>query len=93
MLLPPRRATGPCFGHALSPPSAAGCHSARCISSFAVPSATARREQFSELQMVKSEVEYTQQLCDQCAQELIMEFNEWYIGKLCSRQNASGNAG
>jgi kinesin family protein 6/9 len=27
---------------------------------------------------VRSEVEYTQQLCDTCAQELAMEFNEWF---------------
>ena len=39
------------------------------------------REQYSELQMVKSEVEYTQQLCDTCAREILMEFNEWYGGK------------
>lgn len=29
------------------------------------------------LPQVRSEVEYTQQLCDTCAKELAMEFNEW----------------
>ena len=29
------------------------------------------------LQIVRSEVEYTQQLCDTCAKELVQEFNDW----------------
>lgn len=36
------------------------------------------REQYNELQAVKSEVSYTQKLVDQCTQELVMDFNEWY---------------
>eukprot|EP00798_Chlamydomonas_sp_ICE-L_P031791 gene31791-6988_t len=36
------------------------------------------REQFSELQMVRSEVDYTQQLCEACTKELVMGFTKWY---------------
>ena len=37
------------------------------------------REQYSELQMVKAEADYTQKLVEQCMQELVMEFQEWYV--------------
>ncbi|KAK9816474.1 hypothetical protein WJX72_000729 [[Myrmecia] bisecta] len=36
------------------------------------------RDQYAELQVVKSEVPYTQQLCEQCTQELVLEFDTWY---------------
>ena len=36
------------------------------------------RDQYSELQMVKAEADYTQKLVEQCTQELVMEFQEWY---------------
>lgn len=36
------------------------------------------REQYSELQMVKAEGDYTQKLVEQCTHELVMEFQEWY---------------
>jgi kinesin family protein 6/9 len=35
------------------------------------------RDQYNELQMLKSEVAYTQQLVDQCSQQLLMGFDEW----------------
>jgi hypothetical protein len=35
------------------------------------------RDQFNELQMLKSEVAYTQQLVDQCSQQLLIGFDEW----------------
>lgn len=41
------------------------------------------REQYSELQMVKAEVDYTQKLVEQCMQELVMDFQEWCV---CSYQ-------
>lgn len=37
------------------------------------------REHYNDLQVVKSEVDYTQGLVDQCAKELVLEFNAWYI--------------
>lgn len=37
------------------------------------------REQYSELQMVKAEADYTQKLVEQCTQELVMDFQEWYV--------------
>ncbi|PNH09409.1 hypothetical protein TSOC_003995 [Tetrabaena socialis] len=36
------------------------------------------REHYNELQLVKSEVDYTQGLVDQCNKELLLEFAEWY---------------
>ncbi|GAX77459.1 hypothetical protein CEUSTIGMA_g4903.t1 [Chlamydomonas eustigma] len=54
------------------------------------------RDQYSELQMVKSEIEYTQQLCDACAQELAMEFNQWYLrnygGEFSHYEGSEGDA-
>ena len=35
------------------------------------------REQYSELQMVKAEADYTQKLVEQCTHELVMEFQDW----------------
>jgi kinesin family protein 6/9 len=37
----------------------------------------AYRDQYNELQMLKSEVAYTQQLVEQCSQQLLLEFEEW----------------
>lgn len=37
------------------------------------------REQYSELQMVKAEADYTQKLVEQCTQELVIEFQEWCV--------------
>ena len=37
------------------------------------------REQYSELQMVKAEADYTQKLVEQCTQELVMDFQEWCV--------------
>ncbi|KAF5834060.1 kinesin motor domain-containing protein [Dunaliella salina] len=39
---------------------------------------TQYKDQFGELQMVRSESDYTQQLCDTCAQEIVEDFNAWY---------------
>lgn len=36
------------------------------------------REQYSELQMVKAEADYTQKLVEQCMQELVQDFQDWY---------------
>lgn len=36
------------------------------------------REQYSELQMAKAEADYTQKLVEQCTQELVQEFQDWY---------------
>ncbi|KAG2446184.1 hypothetical protein HXX76_000777 [Chlamydomonas incerta] len=36
------------------------------------------KENYNELQVVKSEVDYTQGLVDQCNKELLLEFAEWY---------------
>ncbi|KAL0026017.1 hypothetical protein WJX79_001669 [Trebouxia sp. C0005] len=36
------------------------------------------REQYSELQMVKAEADYTQKLVEQCMQELVHDFQDWY---------------
>ncbi|GIL72545.1 hypothetical protein Vretimale_4317 [Volvox reticuliferus] len=36
------------------------------------------KENYNELQVVKSEVDYTQGLVDQCNKELLLEFTEWY---------------
>lgn len=36
------------------------------------------RDQYSELQMLRSEVEYTQCLVETCKQELLTEFDQWY---------------
>lgn len=30
-------------------------------------------------QMVRSEVDYTQQLCDTCSKELAREFKDWWV--------------
>lgn len=39
------------------------------------------REQYSELQMVKAEADYTQKLVEQCMQELVMDFQEWCVAR------------
>jgi hypothetical protein len=31
------------------------------------------------MQMVRSEVDYTQQLCDTCSKELAREFKDWWV--------------
>ncbi|KAL0031522.1 hypothetical protein WJX77_005047 [Trebouxia sp. C0004] len=36
------------------------------------------REQYSELHMVKAEADYTQKLVEQCMQELVQDFQDWY---------------
>ncbi|PNW77229.1 hypothetical protein CHLRE_10g427750v5 [Chlamydomonas reinhardtii] len=36
------------------------------------------KENYNELQVVKSEVDYTQGLVDQCNKELLLEFAQWY---------------
>ncbi|EFJ44765.1 Kif9 kinesin [Volvox carteri f. nagariensis] len=36
------------------------------------------KENFNELQIIKSEVDYTQGLVEQCNKELLLEFAEWY---------------
>ena len=36
------------------------------------------REEYQELQMVKSEIEYTTKLLDSCTKELSAAFEEWY---------------
>ncbi|GIL43450.1 hypothetical protein Vafri_920 [Volvox africanus] len=38
------------------------------------------KENYNELQVVKSEVDYTQGLVEQCNKELLLEFAEWYEG-------------
>ena len=38
------------------------------------------REQYSELQMVRAEADYTQKLVEQCMQELVHDFQGWYGG-------------
>ena len=43
------------------------------------------REQYSELQMVKAEAEYTQKLVEQCTQELVMDFQEWCVPCCCGQ--------
>jgi hypothetical protein len=47
----------------------------------------AYRDQFNELQMLKSEAAYTQQLVEQCSQQLLLEFGEW-----CAAQGSLGAA-
>ena len=37
------------------------------------------KEQHSELQMMRSEVEYTSRLLEQCTQELVLEFSDWSV--------------
>lgn len=39
------------------------------------------REQYSELQMVKAEADYTQKLVEQCTQELVTDFQEWCVSR------------
>ena len=35
------------------------------------------REQYTELQAVKAEADYTQKLAEQCMQELVLDFQAW----------------
>ena len=39
------------------------------------------RDEFNELQMVKSEVEYSSQLVDACADEIAKEFSAWHVAQ------------
>lgn len=40
---------------------------------------TLYRERYSDLQMVKSEIAYTDSLVTQCTQELLADFGSWFI--------------
>lgn len=47
------------------------------------------RDQFSELQMIKSEVDYTQQLVSTCTQETLEDFRKWFAQEYGVAPNAS----
>ncbi|KAL3152339.1 hypothetical protein ABBQ32_001403 [Trebouxia sp. C0010 RCD-2024] len=51
------------------------------------------REQYSELQMVKAEADYTQKLVEQCMQELVMDFQEWCSATFAVQPVEEYNAG
>ncbi|GLC35984.1 hypothetical protein PLESTB_000526100 [Pleodorina starrii] len=51
------------------------------------------KENFNELQVVKSEVDYTQGLVDQCNKELLLEFAEWYENTYGRPPDGDGGGG
>lgn len=43
---------------------------------------TVYREQYTELQAVKAEADYTQKLVEQCMHELVLDFQSWSVNML-----------